>query len=422
MSTTMEQGPRDHAVVRFSARVHAALDALSDAAMWSMTPGELRAVLPELARAEARLHELRLRALVAADSADIAAESAATSTAAWVAHRTRQVRSTAHAELQLAHELDTTDPTTRQALADGRLDVAQARVVVRAVSALPMSVEAHERELAEKHLVDAAGEHDAKALAILGRRVFEVIDPEAADLEEGRRLQAEEEAAARATYLQLADNGDGTHTGRFRMSALHAAMLRKALQAITSPRRTAVEDAPGARLTGPEVMGHAFGRLLERLPAEGLPRSGGMSATVVVLLDYDKLLSGLGAARLDTGGRISAGLARRMVCESGVVPVVYQRVLGGRSVVLDVGRRRRFHSEAQRIALTVRDGGCSAEGCDRPPAWTEAHHDEVAWHEGGGTSVERGRLLCPHHHRRAHDPAYRMTRLPTGGVGFHRRT
>jgi hypothetical protein len=98
------------------------------------------------------------------------------------------------------------------------------------------------------------------------------------------------------------------------------------------------------------------------------------------------------------------------------VPVV----LGGGSVPLDLGRRRRLHTEAQRIAVGVRDGGCTAVGCDRPPAWCEAHHEE-AWSQGGGTSVDRGRLLCPHHHHLAHDTRYQTTRHPENRISFHRR-
>jgi hypothetical protein len=147
-----------------------------------------------------------------------------------------------------------------------------------------------------------------------------------------------------------------------------------------------------------------------------------VSATVVVLLDYDKLLSGLGAARLDTGEPISAALARRLACEAGVIPAIYRTVLGGPSVVLDMGRRRRYHTEHQRIALGIQQGGCTAEGCDRPPGWCHAHHDTVSWAAGGGTSVERGRLLCGFHHRRAHDPTYETHLAPGGEVRFRRRT
>jgi hypothetical protein len=133
----------------------------------------------------------------------------------------------------------------------------------------------------------------------------------------------------------------------------------------------------------------------------------------VVLLDYDKLVCGLGAARLDTGEAISASLARRLACEAGIIPTVYRRVVGGRSVVLDMGRRARLHTEHQRIALDVEQGGCATERCDRPSGWCHAHH-EVPWSQGGGTSVENGRLLCPFHHRKADRDRYETHALPNG--------
>ncbi|MEO5651206.1 MAG: HNH endonuclease signature motif containing protein, partial [Marmoricola sp.] len=113
----------------------------------------------------------------------------------------------------------------------------------------------------------------------------------------------------------------------------------------------------------------------------------------------------------------SATEARRLACAAGIIPVV----LGGAGQVLDVGRRRRFHTGAQRIAMAVRDHGCTAQGCDRPPAMCHAHHDRP-WSQGGNTDLKTGRLLRGHHHRRIHDPAYTSTHHPNGKVTFHRRT
>ncbi len=218
------------------------LDGLADTPAWSMTPTEQRTALIELSRAESRILELRLRVLAAADHADIAADSGASSTAAWLAHATRRPRSAARAEVRLAHQLDGPHTATRDALAAGLLDPAQARVIIHAVQALPDTVEAGVAEVAEKHLIELAQTHDEKTLKVLGRRVFEVIDPDAADLEEGRRLAAEETAAARRTYLHLLDNRDGTHTGRFKIASLHAAALTKILNALMAPRRSDSTD------------------------------------------------------------------------------------------------------------------------------------------------------------------------------------
>jgi hypothetical protein len=164
-------------------------------------------------------------------------------------------------------------------------------------------------------------------------------------------------------------------------------------------------------------MGQAFIEYVTGYPADRLPDAGGMNATVVVTMDADTLMGGLKAAQLDTGTPISPGLARRMACEAGIIPAV----LGGDSQVLDLGREQRFFSKAQRIALGIQQGGCTADGCDWPPGMCHAHHDQP-WSVGGGTDLKHGRLLCPRHHTRAHDPTYTMTKLPTGKIQFHRRT
>ncbi|WP_269211727.1 HNH endonuclease signature motif containing protein [Nocardioides sp. cx-169] len=160
----------------------------------------------------------------------------------------------------------------------------------------------------------------------------------------------------------------------------------------------------------------AFIAYLERYPTDRLPQSGGLDATVVVTMTLDTLMGGLKAAQLDTGTRISPALARTLACQAGVIPVV----LGTRSQVLDLGRRRRFHTKAQRIALAVQHGGCYTEGCERPSAWCEAHH-LTPWSQGGDTSVNDGALLCRRHHTLAHHPHYDMTHLPGGKVAFTKR-
>ncbi len=142
-----------------------------------------------------------------------------------------------------------------------------------------------------------------------------------------------------------------------------------------------------------------------------------MSATVVVTMTLETLMGGLKAAQLDTGHRISPGLARKLACEAGIIPAV----LGTKSQVLDLGRKTRFHTEPQRIALMLEQGGCTVQGCDAPPGMCHAHHDQP-WSQGGTTDLTNGRLLCPRHHARAHDPAYETARLPNGKVRFHRRT
>jgi hypothetical protein len=366
-----------------------------------------------------RVAELRLRVLAAADGLDVGADGGCTSTAAWLADRTKLTRGQAHADVRLALLLDEPYLATRRAMARGALHEDQARVVMAAVAELPDDVPPEDRRRAEEHLIGLAKDYDAKILRRLGRRVFEVVAPDEADRREGEALMREEAAARRRTSLRMRDNGDGTWSGTFRIPDVHAAMLRKAVHAFTAPRRFGREPAtgPGVPALTSEVLGCGFTQLLERFPVDRLPKAGGVNATVVVTMTLEQLRGELGASGLDTGERISAGEARRLACQAGIIPAV----LGGASQVLDLGRRRRFHTGSQRVALGLRDRGCTAESCDRPVAWTEAHH-EVAWSAGGPTSVRDGRLLCARHHHLAHATDYQMTRMPDGRVRFHRRT
>jgi Domain of unknown function (DUF222) len=416
---------RTNPLHRFAGRLVGALGALSGSPAWAMSAAEQAETLMELSQAMAQLAELRLRVLVAADRNEIGADRGATSTAAWLAAHTRQRRAAAFADLRLATSLD--DPAfalTRAALAAGAVNVDQARVIVAAIDDLPRegedAVSDFDRERAQAHLIELAAECDAKRLRECGKRLFEVIAPEEADRREGEALEAEERRARERTRFSMRDNGDGTWTGSFKVPALHAMMLKKALDAFTSPRRAGSEgllDADGKRIPYARRLGQGFCELIEHLPVDKLPQAGGVAATVLVRLEYGTLLSGIGAASLDTGDRISAGEARRMACNAGIVPVV----LGGPSVPLDLGRTRRLHSVGQRIAIADRDEVCTAQGCDRPAAWCEIHHDQP-WSEGGHTTVEGGRLFCSRHHHYAHDARYAMTKLPGNQVRFSRRT
>jgi hypothetical protein len=412
-----------HRVGAATARMREVVGSVADAPVWSMDAAEAHETLVELTRLEAQVAELKLRVAEHAASVDPDA-----------AHRwavaTAQTKPGAIGQVGLAQALATRS-RVREALAAGEMGAESARVIVRALERLPRDLGPEAVAKAEAHLVAEARHHDPRALRILGRRLLEVVAPEVADAHEARLLEKEEAAARAACRLVLRDDGSRTR-GWFDIPSLHGAMLTKALLAIAAPKhRRAADGVPGdvpgettsaRRRTGPERMGHAFCEYLERYPADRLPHAGGVAATVVVTMTAATLTGGPGTpgnapAQLDTGPRISDALARRLACEAGIVPMV----LGSASVVLDAGRKTRFHTETQRLALTVRDRGCTATGCDWPPALCHAHHD-TPWHHGGATSLTNGRLLCPRHHTRAHDPTYQTIKHPDGKISFHRRT
>jgi hypothetical protein len=413
-----------HPVLDFTDRLSTRLDALADVPVASMTQSEQRDVLLKLAKCRAQLEAMQLKVLAQAELSEATIDTGAATAADWLAVETRQARRDTRSGLKLAQKVDYYDVLSA-AMAHGNVNLSQARAIVASLDQLPtrgeFAITAEQRIAAEQHLVGLAAHHDAKQLRHLGRHLFEVIAPELADQVEGKQLEAEEARALQRTTLTMWEDDEGTTHGRFRIPALYGQMLEKMLLALTAPTRSVATNTTGIDPDLPAAVrrGIAFTEILETVDAKDLPTTGGCGATVVVTMTLEQLLADLDAAgvcTLDTGGHISASEARRLACSAGIIPMV----LGGKSQPLDIGRKRRFHTEAMRVAMGVRDGGCTAEHCQTPPGLCHAHHDHP-WSRGGKTNIQTGRLLCPHHHRRLHDPGYLTTRLPNGKLRFHRR-
>ncbi|MBK8756286.1 MAG: DUF222 domain-containing protein [Actinomycetales bacterium] len=187
--------------------------------------------------------------------------------------------------------------------------------------------------------------------------------------------------------------------------------------------RRAGRNADWADIDWAHRRGRALTELIEHLDTERL--TGKVAATVIVTMTIEQAIGAAqaalvqasvresagtllemtpsaGAASTDTGTLISASAARRIACQAGILPAV----LGGPGQVLDLGRHHRFFSDPQRTALSVVYDTCAADGCDRPFAWSELHHQQP-WSKGGLTDLDQAIPLCGYHHRLIHNPRHR---------------
>ena len=236
-----------------------------------------------------------------------------------------------------------------------------------------------------------------------------MVAPEIAEEHQLKALQRQEALAEEACRFTIADDGHGLCHGRFTLPAPVGAMLKQAVLAINSPKHRRHSGTP-------KGLGHAFCEYVTRYPIDRLPQAGGVDATIVVTMTLENLLGDSQApALLDTGDPITADQARKLACEAGIIPMV----LGGKSKILDLGRRKRLYDRYQRIAIRHRDQHCTStrlrlarSDVPRPPQHPLEPRRQDR-HRRRTPAVPPPPLLRPL-------PKYEMKTIPNGRVIFSR--
>ncbi len=308
-------------------------------------------------------------------------------------------------------------PAVASALAAGTLGVEAATHIVTALTqAAPRAVPSELAE-AEGALVGFAGSNPADMVRVLATRCRDALDTDGVEPREAELI------AGRSLRRMLLPNG----LTRFRLDLdpLSAAYLNASIDTAVNAaiRRVGFVDTRAAGTEG--TVGGADGditaaistddevpdpRTLTQIGADAvvdLARHANdcthihipaPSATIIVRMTLESLLTGLGTASIDGCGQsITATTARLLAADAHLIPMV----LGGDGEVLDLGRSRRLFTRTQRLALAERDQGCAFPTCDRPPSWAEAHHIRW-WSLDGPTDLANGVLLCTRHHHTVH--------------------
>ena len=131
-------------------------------------------------------------------------------------------------------------------------------------------------------------------------------------------------------------------------------------------------------------------------------RSG--HATMIVHADLDRLLNGdgYGQASIEGAGPISAEVARRLACDADLT----LSLDAPDGAVLDQKALGRDPTDAQRIEIRRRDGGCRFPGCPCRSV-TDVHH--VTWvSKQGATALSNLLTLCAAHHSRVHELGWKL--------------
>lgn len=125
------------------------------------------------------------------------------------------------------------------------------------------------------------------------------------------------------------------------------------------------------------------------------------------------------------GVPLADGTTRVLGCDAVFVPLIVDRL----GVPLDLARRVRLATPAQRRAVRRRDGACTFPGCDARVAWCDVHHC-IHYDDDGPTDLCNLVCLCRHHHTvthrngwsvRVHTDGWTIFTSPTGHTFWGQR-
>ncbi len=274
---------------------------------------------------------------------------------------------------------------------------------------------------AAEQLVGEASGCTVEELAARVRTVRDVLDPDGAQ----RRFDDRYEKRS----LRMWVDAHGQHHARIDFDDEMALWVRQVVTTALRPRRGGprfMTDAERAQVDA--LVGDV--RSNEQLEYDlvmDVLRAGAVAAAsdvfgarqpgvrMVVVKDAvgprDALGRLLAVAHAEDGGTpLPGAVLDRALCGTGAVEVTVDSC----GNPLDVGREQRLFTPRQRIALTVRDGGCRWPGCGQPASYCEAHHIDHYSADLGRTDIDRGVLLCRFHHLLLHNRGFRVTRRERG--------
>jgi hypothetical protein len=358
-----------------------------EAAVEKLATSEAETDVARLSQLAERLEYQRLRAVAALDRSAAWQSDGALSTASWLRANCRLTHGAAAACIRLARRLESL-PATSAAFEAGVISRRHAQVIADAYT--PERADA----LAgvEPELVDVARRVHLQELRSLVSYVTDAIDGD------GGAATATQEYERRRLHVSRLLDGmvaiDGLldrDAGEIVLTALNAAMDTPQAGDMRSSAQRRADALVDLCQVG-----------MSRL-ATGPGRARRPQVNIAVGVEVIERRAGIELARhvhaeAANVGQLSAETLRRISCDAGIARVITQ----GDSQPLDVGRTTRTVPSALWRALVVRDGGCVAPGCDRPPGWCDAHH-RVHWADGGETSLANCELRCRRHHRAVHE-------------------
>ena len=279
-------------------------------------------------------------------------------------------------------------PLVDQAFSDGRLSLAQAKVVAGAGALDPAS---------QAQLIGSATRQSFRELVDDARRIRRRALGEATEA-------AKEARAYRRRYVRVWAPDEGGLRLEAWLPRIDGARVKAVLEA-EADRVGKEAHAAGRREPAPAYLADA---LVHVVCGDAAARP---KAHVELRVDAAALrrgeVDGDEVCEIPGVGSVPVGVARDVLGDSA-----FRLVVTDGTDVRTVTSRKRTIREPLRAALRERDGGCAVPGCPNT-RYLEIDHDwELS--RGGPTQLDNLQLLCTHHHRLKTAFGFRLVRGPDG--------
>jgi hypothetical protein len=316
----------------------------------------------------------------------------------------RWTTATAEQHLALAWALIDCQPVLYNALVEGHIDVAKARMIVDEVDLLN---DGQTRAVIGRILPDA----NLVTLPQLRARIRKLVLTIDADLV---RRRYKRDVSRRNVSVTEYRNGTSSITGRYLPTDKVAAAMDYLNRTATATVRAG--DPAGTRFddrdkrTAAQIRADVFLDLLAgvdpTIPADQggagavnpAPRKGTVNVsvdleTLMCLQDHAGELAGFGPVVADIARQVADGL---------IDAPVWRFTVTDQGRVIHEGRLHYRPTAAQKAYVTARDQRCQAPGCRRPAIQCDIDHI-VAWDDHGITHEDNLCVLCKRHHVAKHN-------------------
>ena len=272
------------------------------------------------------------------------------------------------------------------AVGEGAVTAQAGQAIAKVIDELPDEVAAEKGDLLEQQMVNYARTVDSSEARKFAQLLAYAMD------QDGRWKDAKKAWKRRGVKIVRHDDGTATITGD--LTCELAELVQTVLDAYAAPK-PATDGTPDPRSAVQRNHDGLIDAVRDLLQSEQTPATAGCRTTVVLHGQADQFARNDGTMTTGHGYQVPTELAKSWLePEARAIMVLFSKTRG----IEAYSSIQRLFTEPQRLVMSARDLGCCFPHCDRPAAWTQAHH-VIEYHLSGHTRVDEGALVCDEHHR-----------------------